>query len=227
MRSSAKRTKRLVQLLAGQAAVAIENARLVIESAIRWSTQLESLNEVASALVSEFELGRLLQLVADRLRELIQASLVTIGLPHGDGARIEAAAGEDAQSHLGMLIPARSKTMRVLERKRSERVDSTIDDPEIDQDSARRLNMRAALYVPLMIARSRHRRGHRAGQTRTRPAVQSRRPAPRRGVRSARERGRRPLASRRAGRAPAASCPRRRRSAAGSRVSSTTRPARR
>ena len=140
----------VVQLLAGQAAVAIENARLY-ESAIRWSTQLESLNEVASALVSEFELSRLLQLVADRLRELIQANLVTISLPHGEGARIEAAAGEDAALHLGMLIPPRSKTMRVLERKRSERVDSTIDDPEIDQDSARRLNMRAALYVPLVL----------------------------------------------------------------------------
>ena len=140
----------VVQLLACQAAVAIENARLY-ESAIRWSTQLESLNEVASALVSEFELSRLLQLVADRLRELIQANLVTIALPHGEGARIEAAAGEDAALHLGMLIPPRSKTMRVLERKRSERVDSTIDDPEIDQDSARRLNMRAALYVPLVL----------------------------------------------------------------------------
>ena len=40
--------------------------------------------------------------------------------------------------------------MRVLERKRSERVDSAIDDPEVDQDSARRLNMRAGLYVPLV-----------------------------------------------------------------------------
>ena len=41
--------------------------------------------------------------------------------------------------------------MRVLERKRSERVDSTLDDPEIDQESARRLNMRSALYVPLVL----------------------------------------------------------------------------
>ncbi len=138
-----------VVLLAWQAAVAIENARLY-ESATRWSAQLESLNEVASALVSEFELSRLLQLVAERLQELIQASLVTIALPHGDGARIEAAAGKDAESHIGSAIPPRSKTMRVLERKRSERVDSTIDDPEIDQESARRRNMRAALYVPLV-----------------------------------------------------------------------------
>ena len=39
---------------------------------------------------------------------------------------------------IGIPIPARSKTMRVLERRRSERVDSILDDPEIDQETARR-----------------------------------------------------------------------------------------
>ncbi len=139
-----------VTLLASQAAVAIENARLY-ESATRWSTQLESLNEVAAALVSELELGPLLEIVANRLRALIAADGVTIALPHGDGLRIEAAAGPEAERVLGMSIPARSKTMRVLERKRSERVDSVLDDPEIDQETARRLKMRTALYVPLVL----------------------------------------------------------------------------
>ena len=41
----------LVELLAGQAAVAIENARLY-EAATRWSRQLESLNEVGNALAT-------------------------------------------------------------------------------------------------------------------------------------------------------------------------------
>src|SRR5213080_2734426 len=45
----------LAMLLAGQAAVAIENARLY-ESATRWLRQLEALNEVANALVAEIEL---------------------------------------------------------------------------------------------------------------------------------------------------------------------------
>ncbi len=139
-----------VILLAAQAAVAIENARLY-ESATRWSAQLESLNEVASALVSEFDLTRLLGLVAERLQSLIGARLVTIALPQGDGVRIEAAAGGDAASFVGLEIAARSKTMRVLERKRSERVDSVLDDPETDQDAARRMSMRAALYVPLVL----------------------------------------------------------------------------
>jgi signal transduction histidine kinase len=39
----------------------------------------------------------------------------------------------------------------VLERKRSERVDSVLDDPEIDQGAAREFGMRTALYVPLVL----------------------------------------------------------------------------
>jgi signal transduction histidine kinase len=139
-----------VMLLASQAAVAIENARLY-ESATRWSTQLESLNEVAAALVSQLELAPLLHIVANRLRTLIAADSVTIALPHADGLRIEAAAGPGAEDVVGIPIPARSKTMRVLERKQSERIDSVIDDPEIDQETARRLQMRTALYVPLVL----------------------------------------------------------------------------
>src|SRR5581483_8218244 len=42
----------LVTLLAGQAAVAIENARLY-EASTRWSRQLQSLEEVGNALATE------------------------------------------------------------------------------------------------------------------------------------------------------------------------------
>jgi signal transduction histidine kinase len=139
-----------VVMLASQAAVAIENARLY-ESATRWSAQLEYLNEVASALVTEFDLAKLLQTVAMRVRDLIGARAVTIALPHGNGMRIEAAAGDDTGGYAGLVLPGRSKTMRVLERKRSERVDSVLDDPEVDQESARRLEMSTALYVPLVV----------------------------------------------------------------------------
>jgi len=139
-----------VTLLAAQAAVAIENARLY-EAATRWSTQLESLNDITNALVTEFELGRLLQLVVEHVRRLIKAATVTIALPYRDAARIEAAAGVGADDLVGLEIAQRSKTMSTLVRKRSERVDSTLDDPEIDQEAARRMNMRAALYVPLVL----------------------------------------------------------------------------
>ena len=140
----------LVSLLASQAAVAIENARLY-ESATAWSRQLESLNEIGNALVGELELTPLLDLVARRLRELIDARLVAIALPDGDKLRFEAAAGDGADELIGLMLPrAGSKAGRVLERRRSERIDSVLDDPEMHQDTTRRLGARAALFVPLL-----------------------------------------------------------------------------
>ena len=102
-----------VELLAAQAAVAIENARLY-ETATRWSEQLESLNEVMNVLVTEFDLDTLLELVARELRELIDARLVAISLPQGDGLRMAAVAGDGAEEYAGLELSARSKTMRVL-----------------------------------------------------------------------------------------------------------------
>jgi signal transduction histidine kinase len=139
-----------VGLLAAQAAVAIENARLY-ETATRWSAQLESLNEVMNVLVTEFDLDTLLELVARELRELINARLVAISLPQGDGLRMAAVAGDGAEEYAGLELSARSKTMRVLERRHSERVDSVLDDPEVEQEAARRLGARSALYVPLLV----------------------------------------------------------------------------
>jgi two-component system, NarL family, sensor histidine kinase DevS len=144
----------LTQLLAAQAAVAIENARLY-ESSTRWLRQLESLNEIGTALASEIELEPLLGLVARRLRELVDARLVLIALPQGDAMAVAAAEGEDTYGAVGTRLEfGSSKAGRVLQRGRSERVDSVLEDPEVDQQAARRLGVRSALYVPL-IARGR------------------------------------------------------------------------
>ncbi len=140
----------LVSLLAAQAAVAVENARLY-ESATSWSHQLESLNEIGGALVGQLELEPLLDLVATRLRELIGARLVAIALPAGEGLRIAAADGEGASDLAAVSSLERdSKTGRVLERGRSERIDSLLEDPEVNQDVTRRLGALTGLYVPLL-----------------------------------------------------------------------------
>ena len=39
----------------------------------------------------------------------------------------------------------------MLDRRRSERVDSTLDDTEVDQELARRMGMRSGLYVPMIV----------------------------------------------------------------------------
>jgi two-component system, NarL family, sensor histidine kinase DevS len=142
----------ITQLLAAQAAVAIENARLY-ESSTRWLRQLESLNEIGNALASELELEPLLALVARRLRELVDARFVLIALP--DAAkelRVAAAEGEGTYGLVGMSLElAGSKAGRVLERGRSERVDAVLEDPEVDQQASRRLGVHSGIYVPLIV----------------------------------------------------------------------------
>jgi signal transduction histidine kinase len=139
----------LVTLLAGQAAVAIENARLY-EASIRWSRQLQSLQEVGNALATETDLEKLLDLIVRRLRELLGARVVALALPSGaDALRFAAVAG--AEDLLGTTISrSESKSGAVLERRRSERIDSVLDDPEVHQEVSRQLAARTGMWVPLI-----------------------------------------------------------------------------
>ncbi len=142
----------LVELLASQAAVAIENARLY-EASRRWSRQLESLIDVSSAIARETDVDVLLELVAKRLRELLEARLVVVALPAGpDELRIVTAAGEGADLVAGQTVSrSQSKAGRVLERGRSERVDSLLEDREVHLDFTRTIQARAGLWVPLLV----------------------------------------------------------------------------
>jgi signal transduction histidine kinase len=142
----------LVAMLAAQAAVAIENARLY-EAARSWSRQLESLNEVGNALATETNLDALLDLVARRLRELLDARIVAVLLPAGpEELRFVAVAGEGAPQLVGETMKrAASKSGRVLERGRSERSDSVLDDPEVDREVVRIFGARTGLWVPLVV----------------------------------------------------------------------------
>jgi len=139
----------LVTLLAGQAAVAIENARLY-EASNRWSRQLQSLNEVGNALATETDIDRLLDLIVRRLRELLDARVVALALPLGsDELRFAAVAG--AEGLLGTTISrSGSKSGAVMQRRRSERIDSVLDDPEVHQEVSRQLAARTGMWVPLI-----------------------------------------------------------------------------
>ncbi len=142
----------LTQVLAAQAAVAVENARLY-ESATRWLNQLESLNEIVDGLLAEVELPKLLELVATRLRGLVRARLVLIAMPlPGGDLVIRTAAGEGSEELVGTRLERHgSKSGRVLDRARSERVDSMIEDLEVDQETGRRMGARTGLFVPLLL----------------------------------------------------------------------------
>jgi signal transduction histidine kinase len=141
----------LVILLAGQAAIAVENARLY-EASTRWSRQLQSLEEVGNALATETDLERLLDLVVRRLRELVGARVVALALPSGDDdLRFAAVAGDVADDLIGETFSrSSSKSGRVLARRRSERVDSVIDDPEVNREVTRRAAARTGMWAPLI-----------------------------------------------------------------------------
>jgi signal transduction histidine kinase len=143
----------LATVLAAQAAIAIENARLY-EAATRWSTRLESLIEVGNALATETDRDRLLDLISRRLLGLLDARLVTVALPGAPGElRIAAAAGVESETLVGQAIPlADSKSGRVLATRRSERVDTVLADPDVNQAMSRQLGSRSGLWVPLIVA---------------------------------------------------------------------------
>jgi signal transduction histidine kinase len=136
----------VVTLLAAQAAVAIDNARLY-EAATRRSRQLESLNEIASALAGEVELERLLDLVARDLSELLDARVVAVALPD-DAGPLEVAAASDS-ALVGTKLGAIGRGARVLVTRRSELVRH--DDEQSDDDGLIALvGARVGLVVPLV-----------------------------------------------------------------------------
>ena len=142
----------VVTLLASQAAVAIENARLY-ESSREWARQLESLDEITNAMLSEIEPARLLQLVVDHMSGLLDARFVAVLIATGDGwLEIAAAHGESAAELVGQRLPVeRSKSGRVFLEGTPARVDSVLDDPDADPDLMRRLGGRAGLWAPLVV----------------------------------------------------------------------------
>jgi signal transduction histidine kinase len=107
---------------------------------------------VVRSLAEEIDLENLLELVCARLSELLDASIVLVALPEpGGDLRIAAANGDAVDGLVGTTLSGTgSKSGRVLERRQSTRVDSLLDDPEVDQDEARRIGARTGLYVPLL-----------------------------------------------------------------------------
>ena len=142
----------ITRTLAAQAAVAIENARLY-EAQARWLRQLEAINEMGFEVSGEVELETLLTLVVARLRDLIGARVVGVALLGSDGGlRVQAAYGERAEELVGQELEyGRSKSWRVLERRRSEISADITTDPEVDAEIVGRLGRSTGMWVPLVV----------------------------------------------------------------------------
>jgi signal transduction histidine kinase len=140
----------LVTLLAAQTGITIERTQ-IHEATIRWFRRCEALEELTLAVLEERDVSRLLALAARRLGGLISARRVLISLPSPSGGlRVAVAEGDDVGDLAGYAVPSDSKHARVLARRTSERIDSLLDDPEVDQGLARRIGALTALFVPLV-----------------------------------------------------------------------------
>jgi signal transduction histidine kinase len=123
--------ERIVEVLAAQAGVAIENARLYEEAAQR-ERWLEASREIATAILSREALPDVLELIAERARQLVGAdlALVHIPAPGSDDLVVEAAVGANADELRGMHVPIEDSISGAVVRARSAVVvpDASLDD---------------------------------------------------------------------------------------------------
>jgi len=95
-------------VLATQAGVAIENAGLY-EEAKRRGQWLEAVREISASILAGNEIDGVLQIIARRARELVDAATATIVTPaqggDGDSLRITVADGAHAAELVGLPVP--------------------------------------------------------------------------------------------------------------------------
>jgi signal transduction histidine kinase len=142
--------ERMVEVLAAQAGVAIENARLY-EEAARRERWLEASREIANAILAREELSVVLERIAEHARSLVGADLAAVSIPTGtDQLVVEAASGAHADDLRATRFPIEgSISGEVVRRGRAILVDDATADPRAHQPIVRLGHMGPAMFVPL------------------------------------------------------------------------------
>jgi signal transduction histidine kinase len=144
-----------VSVLAGWAAIAIENARLYRDVRMRRDeleravSALETTTTIARAVGGETDLQRILELIAKRGRALVAARAMVIELVEGPDLVIKAVAGDLSAGVVGEHIPIEgSLGGHVLKTRRTERL---ADAPaRLRFRLAERVGAKTGLLVPLV-----------------------------------------------------------------------------
>ncbi len=142
-------------ILAGWAAIAVENARLYhrvesqrdeMERAVR---SLEATIEIARAVGGETDLDRILEMIVKRGRALVKARSMLILLRDGENMVVVAAAGELPQDLLGERAELeRSISGQVITTRRAERLTNVSD--HLRFALGHRIHAQTGLFVPLI-----------------------------------------------------------------------------
>ncbi|MDQ1539965.1 MAG: hypothetical protein QOH29_691 [Actinomycetota bacterium] len=147
----------VVKALASAAGVAIANARLYDEAHRRERWHAASA-EVTTSLLSGSEPDDVLQLVAERARELAGADIAAIALPIGDALAIEVAHGEFAQAIIGQRVALDESLVGLVFRTgEAISVADLLTDPRASATHQAGGELGPAMFVPLRAAE--HTRG--------------------------------------------------------------------
>lgn len=143
-----------LEVLANQAGVAIENARLY-EEARRHGQWLDAVREISTAILSGSEIDGVLQTIARRARELVNATTATIVMPPPDGEAgtltIRVADGAHAAELVGLKVPIEgSISGDVIKRGRSRVLTDASRDGNTYQPMVARGEMGPMVFVPLV-----------------------------------------------------------------------------
>lgn len=153
----------LLNTFAGQAAIAIENARLYTESRSS-ATRLHTLEEAATETASSLEIDEILQRVCERARQLAEADTAAISLLDDTGKRLLTAtlAGypndiEERIHHMGPIQLARDALAReAFNRGHAvHSYDYQTDERTIARDHSDVMTARSVTAVPLLFRGSR------------------------------------------------------------------------
>ena len=143
---------RSLEVLAAQAGVAVENARLHEEARVR-AHRLEAMTEVADAILAGEAIEQVLSLVARRARDLLRADLATVAVPApGDPQNLVliAAEGSHDDELRGTTFPLdASISGDVFRSGQPVVIEDATADSRIHQPIVRIGEIGPALFVPL------------------------------------------------------------------------------
>jgi signal transduction histidine kinase len=143
--------ERALVLLAAQAGVAIQNARLYEEAEAR-AKRLEALRAITVAILQGSDPGEPIGLVAHHARELVEADVATIAIPAADGELVvEAANGPGAEELRGAVFPVEgSVSGEVIRTGKAVLLADAAADPRTSQPVVGR-GIGPAAFVPLAV----------------------------------------------------------------------------
>jgi signal transduction histidine kinase len=150
----------LVLALAAAAGLAIENAQLFAqaERRLRWA---DASTQIAIALLTGYERGEALTLVASAARKVAEAHLVVIVLPTetGDHLIVEAADGVGAADLVGTVVPAEGSLAGRAMRGESTLVIDDLATVETSNELGRPIEIGPVVIAPLRLEPGSHRDG--------------------------------------------------------------------